>query len=270
MWLHHFFNLLASAASIFVDAIGTTFLGLWLGIAFALATTLATLWRIRRKHGVDAMMKHWEENAKIALRVSLFCAAAIYIPVIVWSIGRAVYNDHEYFVGIAKDQRERIAKDTADLRDNKNSLDAQISELRARCAGLEGANGALSNQNRQQQNSINTCLLQQKEAPIVRQFMDIGWDKPQYGKMAYVLTTSTLRTPADIVVTCDFPIAEVEHSFLSETGGGNESHADRPISANQVEIGTTSPAWSPIIPMGVAVFMYKPINRMPTCTFVAK
>jgi hypothetical protein len=68
MWLHHLVNLLASAASIFVEAIGTTFLGLWLGIAFALATVLASLWHIRRLHGREAMMTHWEENAKIALR----------------------------------------------------------------------------------------------------------------------------------------------------------------------------------------------------------
>ena len=87
MWIQHLFSLLGTAASSFIEAIGTTGLGLGLGLAFAVLTGGTTLYRVFRSHGWDAMLSHWEDDLKIAARVSIICALCIYLPVAAWKLG---------------------------------------------------------------------------------------------------------------------------------------------------------------------------------------
>jgi hypothetical protein len=98
MWISHFSSFFATFLSYFFNAIGTSFLGFCLGVSFAAFTTLATLRRVEKLHGRDAMLKHWREDGRVALRVSLVCALIIYGPVAVWKLAQAVYDDHQGLV----------------------------------------------------------------------------------------------------------------------------------------------------------------------------
>jgi hypothetical protein len=259
MWLHHLFNLLVYAASIFVDAIGTTFLGLWLGIAFALATTVATLWRIRRKHGADAMMKHWEDDAKIALRVSLVCAAVIYIPVIVWSVGKAVYQDHIYFLAQIKQQR-----------DEAGTAQTQIADMRAQCANSQAISTDLQTQNRDQQNAVDTCLTQTTKllTPESLKIVVIPVEKDRR------LTTSPPRqsfngfydtflvvanrsvSPISIKGTCDEPIYNMSSGPMGGVGVLMGWSTYR--SGNSFTESTASAPLTPTVPFWISVTHVNP------------
>jgi hypothetical protein len=253
MWLHHLFNLLAAAASTFVEAIGTTFLGLWLGIAFALATVLASLWRIRRKHGRQAMLTHWEDDAKIALRVSVVCALIVYCPIAFWSVGKAIYEDHQYLAGFAKKQSITIAQNNAASQVSQTSLQGQISDWRAKCSGLEGANGVLGSQNRAQQNTINNCQSQALKlltpegfniVPIVLEGTKASIDEQH---IKWLLLTNKTITPVNLVVTCAKRLTSISAEVIGggpALSGGNEKFSDV-----QYEINISSPAWSPKTPL---------------------
>src|ERR1700730_514855 len=116
MWIHHLFSFIGAVIQVFVDLIGTTLLGLFVGIGFAVATGLATMFRIRRNHGREAMVKHWNEDVKTALRVSGVCAVVIYGPILLWSVGRAAYVDHQGLVRRSREQRIIISSNVGTLQ----------------------------------------------------------------------------------------------------------------------------------------------------------
>lgn len=79
MWLH-LLHLVGTILSAFIEAIGTTLLGLALGLLFGFATAISAARRIKKDRGWDAVLVHWRENVKTALRVSLICACIVYCP----------------------------------------------------------------------------------------------------------------------------------------------------------------------------------------------
>jgi hypothetical protein len=267
MWLHHLFNLLASATSIFVDVIGTTFLGLFLGIAFALATALATLWRIRLKHGADAMRKHWEDDIKIGLRVSLVCAAVIYIPVIVWSVGKAVYNDHQQLVQRSHDQRHAIYTDASTLQKSITDFNKQLADCGTQKATLTGTNGALTNQNRDQQNTINNCQDQALKllAPQPFHHLVVVIDSEIVGnkrKTIWILLTNERRSSVQFETTCNTNIESLR-ADIGREGISSVSHDPNDLKVWRFQIA--SPAWTPESP--IVVHTVTDRTNAITCTF---
>jgi hypothetical protein len=260
MWLHHLVNLLASVLSIFVESIGTTWLGLWLGVAFGLATILASMWHIRRKHGRDAMVKHWEENAKIALRVSIVCASIVYLPIFLWSVGKAVYEDHRYLVGYTKIQKENARRDVTIFDEERKESEKQIGDWRTKCAGFESAKDVLTTQNRDQQNTINNCqtqalhLLQQPDLKItpvrIEDFID---PDPNRGrKTIYVVLTNRKLSPVHLNISCDRELLTISTARLDGAAGIGSSVK----TMRTMEVVLIMPTWSPEIPIIVDLYYF--------------
>jgi hypothetical protein len=235
MWLHHMFNLLANAASVFVEAIGTTWLGLGLAILFGLSTAGATAYRIYQQHGWEAMLDHWRDDAKIALRISGICAALIYVPIVFWSVGKAIYVDHQYLVSFGRQQSKTIKQNGSAFDGIRTNMEGQIVGWRTKCAGFEAANGVMTNQNRDQQNTINRCqedalkLLTpaiQKTTGIPLEQTDGGTDKDGRGlvKAHFLLLTNKEVSPVDMDVSCDAQISSVNvYPVPVVTHGGSQN-----------------------------------------------
>ncbi len=269
MRLHHLFSFLGTVASYFLNAIGTTFLGIVLGIAFAIATGLAAFYRIHKLHGRAAMLAHWKNDGKVASRVAVICALVVYTPILLWKTTQAVYDDHESLVSRSRIQRSTIAGNEQRIQGVQQSDLAKYNELRISCAGVQGMNGQLQSQNRDQQNNITTCMLQQKEIPLIRTFMMTRDARPGVPRMEYLLTTNVVRTPAKFVGQCDLPIADSDFRPMSETGSGISSMGKHPLTSSSIQFDMTSPAWTPAAPLWVTMFFTAPVNAMPHCTFAA-
>ena len=98
MWPHHFINLLFACCREFISAIGTTTLGVTSSLLFMGFSIIASLVRIRRRHGVDAMMNAWKEDGKTALRTTLLVGLIIYGPVFLFTVAKTLYQDHQALV----------------------------------------------------------------------------------------------------------------------------------------------------------------------------
>jgi hypothetical protein len=64
----------------FVQSLGSTWLGFAINVLFAVGTTAITLYLVFRKRGREAMVMFWREEVRTAFRVGLTCAAVLYIP----------------------------------------------------------------------------------------------------------------------------------------------------------------------------------------------
>jgi len=110
MWLRHLWHFFGACTDTFIHSLGSTWLGFAVNVFFAVGTTAITLYLVRRKHGREAMIMHWKEEVSIALKVGLVCAAILYIPIIFYSVGKAVYEDHESLVTVSDGQRAAIRR----------------------------------------------------------------------------------------------------------------------------------------------------------------
>ena len=75
----HFINLLSHSWDSFRSALGT--LGFIAPLVVSVVSIVATLYYILRKHGKEAMLKHWKDNALIALCVTLVVTLVVYGPI---------------------------------------------------------------------------------------------------------------------------------------------------------------------------------------------
>jgi hypothetical protein len=225
MWIQHLFSFIGTILHIFFDAIGSTLLGRLVDIAFGASIAIAVLLKTKREQGWRPMLKHWQEEYRSALKFSMWCALIIYGPILVWAIGKAVYEDHLGLVTRSRIQRSSIRDNASLLQTTKDELGGQVSDWKAKCAGFEGTNGALTGQNRDQQNTINHCqenaikLLApalQKTTPIVIGKVDAG---PGLVKIFSVLLTNKPVSPVDMFFKCDraitsfavYPIPKTPH-----------------------------------------------------------
>lgn len=110
MWLQHLHHFIVACADVFIRSLGSTWLGFAINVLFAIGTTAITLYIVRRKRGKEAMIMHWREELRTAFLVGLTCAAVLYVPLIFYSVGKAVYEDHENLVQVSTGQREAIKR----------------------------------------------------------------------------------------------------------------------------------------------------------------
>lgn len=262
MLVRHLFNLLAAAASIFVSSIGTTWLGLALGILLALSSVGVTAWRVFKTHGRDALLIHWRGNAKTALRASVLSAAVIYMPVLLWSVGWAVYEDHAGLVARSRSQRELISRNDDRLRDATAGLDGKLVECGNRESRLQGANGVLTVQNRDQQNTINSC---QTQALKLMQPEPFQWHSvvlepaeevatsPNEMKARWLLMSNQALSPAQFSFSCTWPIiaAEIRVAGVAADARAMQLQGDRWGAI------VSSPAWGPNSPVLITTTLRK-------------
>lgn len=266
MWIQHLLSFIGSFLRIFFDAIGTTILGRLVDLAFAASVVVTALWKVKEQNGWRAMLVHWQQNHKAGLRFAAWCALVIYGPVIVWSIGKAVYEDHQTLVARSQSQRRQIHTDEGALRDAQNGCTAQIEPLKEQIAGLGAAKAQLESQNRDQQGQINTCILQQKVQARFHQFqvLHIGTMEPH---MEYVLTSNVSRDPVIVTVTCDFQIKDGDLAPMTRDGETNFSLSKRVITPRKLEFTLSQAVWSPDNPLYATVILVPPVNQMPSCNF---
>jgi len=138
MWLHYLLNLLASAASVFFNAIGATFLGVLVDVAFAGSVAFIALHKKRRDEGWGAMLNHWRKEYKAGIRFALLSALILYGPVIVWSVGKAVYEDHEGLVAAAAKYKQANINLTINAGGPK--LKGEIEQVLVAPSGEKGEN----------------------------------------------------------------------------------------------------------------------------------
>src|ERR1035437_6678563 len=110
MWLVSLRHFISYCLDVFIQSLGSTWLGFGINALFAVGTVVITLYLVRRKHGREAMLAHWKEEMRTAFFVGLVCAAVLYIPVFIYAIGKAVYEDHQNLVQVSNGQRAAIKR----------------------------------------------------------------------------------------------------------------------------------------------------------------
>lgn len=94
--LPHFVNLLARSGHSFFISLGTTRLGFIAPFVVSVVSIVATLYSILRRHGADAMLARWKEDAAIAFKVAPIVTLAVYGPIFFYQgLVKTVYEDHE-------------------------------------------------------------------------------------------------------------------------------------------------------------------------------
>lgn len=261
MWLHHLFSFFATFLSYFFNAIGTTFLGLCLGLALAVSTYIATLRRIDQRNGKAAMLKHWKEDGKVALRVSVICALIIYGPVALWKFSQVVYDDH---IGLSKRvhilrgitaggaEHERISVTAV-----RDSLNGQLSEIKQKCAFTDGQNQTLSNQNRDQQTLIAGCqedaikrLTTSQKTTVILFERDNSSTLDREAK--FLLITNVRVSPIRMTITCNKPVTSWETSSLPMPNV-IFSNGSRVINPRQYQVDMENEQWTPESPFKVEI-----------------
>jgi hypothetical protein len=123
MW-PHFVNLLVRSWNSFREALGTTTLGFVAPLVVSVFSIVATLYYVLRQRGREAMLKHWKEDAVMALRVTAIVTVLVYGPILFYAgLVKTVYSDHQ-------NQTTRIAQ----LQHDNPAKDNEIAGLKARLA----------------------------------------------------------------------------------------------------------------------------------------
>jgi hypothetical protein len=177
-------------------------------------------------------------SALIPLFLSLIAVWIVVTGAYFYRVSQIVYNDHQYFVG----RVQQLKQEQNGLVNPKNLID-QIANLKKQI-GILSSTGM-------------------KVFPVVRNNQRQG-----IPMMEYILTTGKIRTPADVVATCDFPISDGLVNPLTATGGSAFTSDNRRISENQYRFMMLSPDWSPATPLLITVY-FQPgtVTRMPSCKF---
>lgn len=231
MWIH-LFRLLGKALAGMPSIISSNWTAVFLSAAiFLLSQTL-----LLSTKGWAAMKRQWAESVAIGI-ISIIGG---WILLYGWSVVKTVYADHQSLI----QNVQQLKQDKAGLVDPK-TRDDQIKRLKG-----------------------EVWQLRQAESGVVRVFPVAHY--PRTPNMEYVLTTGTIRTPVDIIATCDFPIADVSMSPLTESGGSVFLSEKHPLSPMSYEMNMTSPAWSPASPLWVAVVFQGTVSRLPTCRFTTR
>jgi hypothetical protein len=79
--------------------LGTTTLGFIAPLVVSVISIAVTLYYILRQQGKEAMLKHWREDAVIALRVTAIVTVLVYGPILFYEgLIKTVYTDHQNLV----------------------------------------------------------------------------------------------------------------------------------------------------------------------------
>lgn len=203
---------------------------------FTITFTLALVGAIR---GRDAMRQHLVETTVIALLAVVGQVVLLYGPIYLRSLARTVYEDHQSLAAAA-----RLAEDKNSGLVDPKSRDDEIAVLKKQLDDYKKAGSSAV-----------------RIYPISHDL------KPGVPKLEYLMTTGKIRTPVEVLTTCDFPISSGGARFLTLTGGSAETTNDQRISEKQFRFVVLSPAWSPSMPLWVTVFFGGTVDRMPSCTF---
>lgn len=271
--LAHLGHFIGTVIGIFFGAIGSTLLGLLIDGAFAASLAAATLYKKSRVEGWRAMLMHWRKEYKAGLKFAIWAALIFYGPVVVWSVGRAVYEDHQGLVDRYREQRAALQRERADDSEH-------LIECRNENARLGGQKDTLNKQNRDQQDTINRCQQDAIKflAPTDQKTTSITFGSrtsPDGNRIvSYLLLTNKIVEPVHMKTKCDADISSV---FLGSVGISGIPPAAIGYNSNAMSDGSwrtevASPAWTPTAPyVAVVTFNGVPesngVPRLPNCDF---
>jgi hypothetical protein len=268
MWIQHLFSFIGTVLHVFFNAIGTTLLGQIVDVVFGILLITTAYFKANQESGWRAVLTHLRREYRIAIWLALI----IYGPVIAWSVGKAVYEDHQGLVHRSRGLRGVISSDAMTLQQAKEECSRQVSSQEIKNAGLAGTNGTLQNQNRDQQNTINNCqtqalkLLAPEPTSISPIYMSTESTFTEGVLTAkFVVLTNHVITPVKMAVVCDRPIItgySVVIGSGAQTGGGGMTPQ------KTLDVAIDSPSWTKISPVLVVVKL--PDNKTPNCTFTER
>lgn len=273
MWTHfgHFVGLVFG---VFFDSIGSTLLGRLVDTAFAMSIAVAVLYQKHLQGGWRMMFGHWKDEYKAGLRFAVWSAIVIYTPVIVWSVGKAVYDDHQGLMGAAgrikvslKSTRDTLGKQADDVR-------SQLASEQVQCAKKDGQNETLQKQNRDEQVLISGCQAEAIKRLIPEPFKETvtfledipSNDKDSLYSRRWLVMTNKTITPMSMTVQCWQPT----ESLSANLAGISSAIQITRVGPQYYRLDISSAAWSPSSPL-VATVKYKggkPFDAM-TCSFLA-
>lgn len=242
MWTHSLFRLLLRALVNTPSLLSSNWLAAFLSIVLFSVPQLVKWGTNRWK--LAYLKEHWRAD----LRVGVITVSVCWLLLFAVSVGKAVYIDHDSLterIQTLTQQNSSLKTDNAGLVDPK-SRDELIKKLNAEIKKY-----------------------QEQESPTIRAFVVSRNQRPGVPLMEYVLTSGRIRTPVDLLTTCDFPINDAVVSLLTEGNGFTMSSSKRRISTNEFEFNVLSPAWSSSSPLWITIYFEKPVDRMPSCKFSA-
>jgi nitrogen fixation-related uncharacterized protein len=257
MWAH-FGHFVGTVIGIFFNAIGTTGLGKITDCLFVVLVTLFSIRHAHKRGGWSAVKQFWDEEAKFALRASLIAACCLYVPILFWSVGTGVYEDHEGLVSRSRSQRASIRTADGILKEQKEFDSQKFTACQNDNSRMVGRNETLGKQNRDQQDTINNCQTQALKllTPEAFKITPVTLESPHPGVDAQtwkvLLITNKSVTPIDLIVTCNKRMKGISGEVLG--GGGVQLYggADK-IMPNAYELHITSPAWTVVTPLELNV-----------------
>ena len=105
------------------------------------------------------------------------------------------------------------------------------------------------------------------ESPRITALPVLSSQRPGVRELEYLLTTNVARTPVELVLACDFPIADTLAVALTPTSRSVSVASNNRLSPKRFMISMPSFAWSPTVPIWVTIFFERPVNGVPSCSF---
>ena len=165
--------------------------------------------------------------------------------------------------------RASIATDTNILRQQKEQCSQNESELRIAAAGVNGTNGALQNQNRDQQNTINNCQTQAIKLlqPTAFQWHALALEgaevSPKTRKQRWILLANKVLSPAEFGFSCSHPIIQAETKIVGSVADAKTVQIDKDHWGSQIR----SPAWGPDSPVLIVMTLAASSEENTSCNF---
>jgi hypothetical protein len=208
MWLRHLFSFAGTVLSIFFSTIGTTAIGWIIDAAYVGSIVREIVEQWDKHEGWRPMVARWRKNYLKGLRFSALTATLIYSPIILWSLGKAVYADHVYFASVSTKQRAEINGFPSQVQQLKDGYATDITNLKTECALVKGKNQILQTQNGAQQNTINNCLQEAIKliAPPQLAIDTYSFSAPVRSVGVFfnvVAITNKDIEPIDLILSCD-------------------------------------------------------------------
>lgn len=238
--LAHLVKLLARALVDFPTVISGNWLSILLPAVLYLIIEVPKLRKGWRSMTAESQHAFWRDSKILVVT---------YIALFAWSVVRTVYQDHI-------DLTAKIGRDASDAKGRYGELNDKYQQLQIDCARTQGENGALTNQNRDQQNSINNCQTQALKllAPPKHHLTVLIWKEfdptKESQETEWLLLTNTTVTPFRMVIDCDVSIDDL---YGGVVGGPSLGSGVQRLSQNAFSMDWATPAWTPTSPYRVTI-----------------
>ncbi len=159
---------------------------------------------------------------------------------------------------LVRHNNDTISSQNSDLVAKSRTISAACesdkSDLRVADAKDKSRADTLTDQNRDQQNTINNCQTQALKLLTPALLKIVGTDiddTPMSGnrqKSIMVLITNKTVTPVDLIFSCDRPLDDANIYFPGVQSGGT-----RRLAPDRIQFNAYAPPWTPETPLIVKV-----------------